>query len=79
MTHGHAQATQQGALSNCPACGKKAYNSKTNAKHAARRLYPGRKMRIYNCPGTPWWHLTSQNAARAAAWRDWTARTEKTR
>jgi len=65
-----SRAAQQQALGICPGCGKRAYTSKATAKAAARRLYPGARMRAYSCPGTPWWHLTSQDAARTARMRD---------
>jgi hypothetical protein len=65
-----SQATQQKALGTCPGCGKRAYTSKATAKAAARRLYPGGRIRAYSCPGTPWWHLTSQDAERTARMRE---------
>ena len=65
-----SRATQQQALGTCPGCGKRAYTSKATAKAAARRLYPGARTRAYSCPGTPWWHLTSQDAERTARMRD---------
>ena len=65
-----SQATQQKALGTCPECGKRAYTSKATAKAAARRLYPGTRTRAYNCPGTTWWHLTSQDAERTARMRE---------
>jgi negative regulator of replication initiation len=74
------QATQQQALGICPECGKRAYTSKATAKAAARRLYPGARIRAYSCPGTPWWHLTSQDAERTARMRDQqAARPERSR
>ncbi len=76
----HSRATQQQALGTCPGCGKRAYTSKATAKAAARRLYPGTRMRAYSCPGTPWWHLTSQDAAHTARMRDQqAARAERSR
>jgi hypothetical protein len=60
---------QREALSTCP-CGKRAYTSRAVARRAARVLYPGRKMRVYECPAAPWWHLTSQDAGRVAWWRE---------
>ena len=71
---GRSQAPQQKALGICPECGKRAYTSKATAKAAARRVYPGARMRAYNCPGTPWWHLTSQDAAHTARMREHAAR-----
>jgi hypothetical protein len=65
-----AQAPQLQALGTCPECGKRAYTSKATAKAAARRLYPGARIRAYSCPGTPWWHLTSQDAERTARMRE---------
>lgn len=74
-----SQATQQQALGTCPECGKLAYTSKTTAKAGARRLYPGARMRAYNCPGTPWWHITSQDAGHTARMRDQHAARETAR
>jgi hypothetical protein len=75
-----SRAAQQKALGTCPGCGKRAYTSRAAAKAAARRLYPGARMRAYSCPGTPWWHLTSQDAAAAARMRDQqAARPERSR
>jgi negative regulator of replication initiation len=74
-----AQATQQQALGTCPECGKRAYTSKATAKKAARQLYPGARTRAYSCPGTPWWHLTSQDAERTARMREHAVRPERSR
>ena len=54
----------------CPACGKRCYPRRKAAKLAARRLYPGKHMRAYQCG--EFWHLTSRlarqkEAARSAA------------
>jgi len=65
-----SQPAQQQALGTCPGCGKRAYTSRATAKAAARRLYPGARMRAYSCPGTPWWHLTSQDAEHTARMRE---------
>lgn len=46
----------------CPACRKQAYRTKDAAKAAAKLLYPGEKLRIYQCRNTIWWHMTSQDA-----------------
>jgi hypothetical protein len=70
FTAGRRSAPQQQALGICPECGKRAYTSKATAKAAARRLYPGGRIRAYSCPGTPWWHLTSQDAERTARMRE---------
>lgn len=51
----------------CADCGKRAFTSKTAAKRGARVLYPESRMRVYRCG--EWWHLTSQDAARAAEMR----------
>lgn len=64
-----SQATQQQPIATCPECGKRAYTSKKSAKHGAAVLYPGDRMRVYQCPGTPWWHMTSQDADRVAKFR----------
>lgn len=64
-----AQSTLQKSYFACPACGKRAYDTRTIARRAARMLYPGYKMRVYQCHDTPWWHLTSQTAARAEKMR----------
>ena len=66
-------ADAQQPLATCPGCGKQAYTSKGAAKAAARRLYPGVRMRAYQCTGTDWWHLTSQDAAHTTRMRDWRA------
>lgn len=55
-------------VATCPDCGKRAYASKASAKNGARSLYPGQRMRVYKCG--PWWHLTSQDAARTAEEKD---------
>jgi hypothetical protein len=60
---------QREAFLTCP-CGKRAYTSRAVARRAARILYPGVRMRTYECRSGPWWHLTSQNARRVAWWRD---------
>lgn len=61
--------SQARPLATCPECGKRAYTTRKTAKRGARALYPGETMRVYNCPGTPWWHMTSQDAVRSAAER----------
>jgi hypothetical protein len=67
-------AQQSTSLATCPACGKQAYTSKASAKRAARIIYPGTRMRAYNCDrDRRWWHLTSQNAARTEQMRDYYA------
>ena len=48
-------------LGDCADCGKKCFASRGAAERHGRRLYPGRRMRIYACG--QWWHLTSQDAA----------------
>ena len=56
----------------CPDCGKIKYGSRKKAKAAARRMSMNgvsRVMRAYRCGD--WWHLTSQSAERAAAWREY--------
>lgn len=55
-------------VATCPDCGKRAYASKASAKNGARLLYPGQRMRVYKCG--PWWHITSQDAARTAEMKD---------
>ena len=45
-------------------CGKRTHTSKTQAKRAARVLYPGARMRLYRCGGG--WHMTSQDAGTTA-------------
>ena len=58
-------------LAACPGCGKQAFTSRKVARRAAPILYPGQRMRAYQCGETPgWWHLTSRPAAKAAYWRD---------
>lgn len=43
------------AFARCPACGKSCYYSRTDAKRAARLLFPEDALRAYQC-GT-WWHF----------------------
>lgn len=64
-----SHATQMNPMATCPRCGKRAYTSKASAKRTAKWLYPGDRMRVYQCPGTPWWHLTSQDAVKVAETR----------
>jgi hypothetical protein len=52
----------------CPDCGKRAYASKQEAKRGAARIYPGVRMRFYQCG--QWWHMTSQGAATTARYRE---------
>ena len=52
----------------CAACGKRGYASRDQAEKAARLLHPGERMRAYQCG--PLWHLTSQDAATAAWYRE---------
>ena len=56
------------AFATCPVCGKRGYNSKQEAKGAAKLLYPGSRMRVYEC-GTLW-HMTSQDAETTAQCRE---------
>lgn len=56
----------------CPACGKRAYRTKADARRNGRQLYPGVRLRAYRCGW--WWHVTSQSAVKAAVWREWDAR-----
>jgi hypothetical protein len=60
---------EQRAAGKCPACGKDSYTSKKLAKQDARRLFPGDTMRVYPCPGSRYWHMTSADAQRAAGIR----------
>ena len=55
----------------CPDCGKLVYLSRGAAKRAAAIQHPGVRLRAYQCRESGAWHLTSRNAARTAAWRDW--------
>ena len=50
----HSHRTAQLPIATCPDCGKRAYTSKGSAKNSARVLYPGQRMRVYQCG--PWWH-----------------------
>jgi hypothetical protein len=52
----------------CHDCGKVRYASRTKARHAGRVLYPGTRMRAYEC-GT-WWHLTSASAKKTVWFRE---------
>ena len=76
MTHARRPdppAKYCGDVGICPACGKKSYRTKKIAKNSGLQLYPGQRMRVYPCDGSPYWHLTSKSALRAAAWKDWLA------
>jgi ribosomal protein L37E len=65
------RVTSQLPASTCAACGKQSYSSKKNVKAAAARLYPGDRMRVYECePASGRWHMTSQPADVTAAHRD---------
>jgi hypothetical protein len=48
----------------CPVCGKRCYPKRKAARLAARRLYPGKHMREYQCGD--YWHLTSRLARKKA-------------
>jgi hypothetical protein len=39
----------------CPVCGKHCYETKRDAKRAARRLHPGSRLNPYRCGR--WWHI----------------------
>lgn len=39
----------------CPACGKRRYPSRTDARKAIRRAHPGERMQAYRCEG--FWHI----------------------
>lgn len=39
----------------CAGCGKRRYTSRVIARRAARSLYPGARMRAYQCG--QWWHI----------------------
>lgn len=54
--------------STCTHCGKVSYQSRSDARRAARIIHPGQRMRAYRRHGA--WHLTSQSALTIAAWRD---------
>lgn len=55
-------------VARCPACGKWGYCSRQVVKRAAVRIYPGSRMRFYQCG--PLWHMTSQDAETAAQHRE---------
>lgn len=42
-------------LGPCGECGKKSYGTRKDAKDAAKRLYPGDKLSIYQC--VLGWHI----------------------
>jgi hypothetical protein len=44
----------------CADCGKKCYPSRKMARAVARILFPGQRMRAYECGGA--FHVTSQDA-----------------
>jgi hypothetical protein len=54
-------------LGDCPACGKRCYETRATAKRAARQI--GGQLRPYQCPSGEWWHLTSAGAEEAVRWR----------
>jgi predicted nucleic acid binding AN1-type Zn finger protein len=54
-------------IGKCPDCGKLACTSKAEAKRTARQLF-GQRWRVYRCGR--WWHMTSQDAARTAEYRE---------
>jgi hypothetical protein len=58
---------EQKSAAKCLACGKDCYTTKKLAKQSARRLFPGVTMREYQCGS--YWHITSQDAQRAAEMR----------
>lgn len=67
----------------CPKpCGKVRFVSRKQAKAAARKFYSEpRHMRVYACPlGTGFMHLTTQDAATVARYREQdAARSERAR
>lgn len=71
---GTAAAKPMGA---CPKCGKARFRTRAIAKQAARNLLAkyGTRFRVYPCTGT--FHLTSADAAKAAAIRERRAKRPK--
>ena len=65
------QAARLRTLLSCPACGKKCFESRRDAKaDAARQAGEGgpRGLRPYRCGD--YWHLTSQDTATRTAYRE---------
>lgn len=54
MSNLHGRHTQP-HLGACAECGKQRYRSRTAARKAARRLYPGEALRAYQCG--EYWHI----------------------
>jgi hypothetical protein len=53
--------------SECPACGKRCYKTRGDAKRAGRQI--GGQTRPYLCPRGEFWHLTSAGAEETVRWR----------
>lgn len=66
-------------VAKCPDCGKQAYAGRKPAKTAARRLFPGEQMRVYQCgSGNGYWHMTSQSTEQTTGIRAYLAELEDT-
>lgn len=59
------------SINTCPTCGKKSYQTRTDAKQAARRTNPARHLTPYQCT-TGYWHFgtLAPIIARGASTRD---------
>jgi hypothetical protein len=58
------------AVATCQACGKRSYASRKAAKSAARLLFPGKDMHLYQCPASEeYWHITSIPLPEVIQWR----------
>lgn len=69
------------SVSDCPACGKKVYKSRKDARNAARIKHPNDRMSVYQCrstspkrPDPAPWHFGHLNEAIKAGKQDRTAR-----
>jgi hypothetical protein len=56
------------SLHTCEVCGKQCFDSQRSAKSAAPRIFPGKKMRFYQCGD--YWHLTSVPADTMSMYRE---------
>jgi hypothetical protein len=52
----------------CPECGKVCYSTRRYARRAGRTIFPGRRLRVYQCGD--YWHHTSADAEVTASLRE---------
>ncbi|SDP61010.1 hypothetical protein SAMN04487905_10639 [Actinopolyspora xinjiangensis] len=55
----------------CPACGKKVYNSRRSARQAAKAHHPGKHLNAYRCPRSLEWDSTRWHVGHLRAPRDY--------